>query len=400
MNSMQMPVLPLCEESIGFNSYKDTNSYICKKEVQQPSRRMSQIIDFLDDSITIQLLKILSEGKGVDVNISAISGLLGKHRNTIGSKFNQLIEHKIIDLPFHPFPGLFTVYPLLVLERITLPRDVKTNTWIEKDPYIWAAFFVKDEEYNTLLIELHKDLYSFQQWKERIVSERQITIPKDQEYIPSEAIYLSSKSILKYDPCASIDVFRKNFEDNKHTRINELELDSTLIDLLEVLMRGQGVKSNPNDLARRLGHHRRTIQRRMNLLLDEKIIWPPVCRFPRIWAPPGYFLVISLVEIRRNKKRITNVLEKNPHVSMMIKANTGRYNLVTFTSFYRVEDFLAWEESLDQRFSKSIGAVRNIYLSPSMAFSIQQQYVSLAYLESRLARLHGQELKTGMAATQ
>ena len=69
----------------------------------------------------------------------------------------------------------------------------------------------------------------------------------------------------------------------------------------------------------------------------------------------------------------------------------GRYNLLAFSSFYRMEDHLAWEEEYDQRFTGSLGAVRNFYLSPDMTFAIHQQYVSLTYLDTCMENLRGKE---------
>nr|KXH76335.1 MAG: hypothetical protein AM324_14230 [Candidatus Thorarchaeota archaeon SMTZ1-83] len=156
---------------------------------------------------------------------------------------------------------------------------------------------------------------------------------------------------------------------------------------MEALLSGEGVWTNPNSLARTLGIHRMTVQRRLELLTQESVISKPVSRFPRMWAPPDYFIVLSLIELKGKRDRITKTLAGDPHVSLMVKNSAGKYNLLTISSFYRLRDHLTWEEELDQRFSGSVGAVKNLYLSPSMTFSIHQQYVPLAYLEKRLAAL-------------
>lgn len=362
------------------------------KPIQNARLGVSLMDDLLNDPLNVELMKRVCGGEGIEINIAELSKLLGKHRNTIQSRLDQLFQHEIIDRPFHPFPWLLTEYPLLVVERIGLSRDPKTNLWIELDPNIWAAFFFKDEEYNTLLIELHRDLYEYQLWKKRALTEDMISAKSGMDYIPSDPYYLSTKAILKYTPNASFEVFKENFRQGLHLKVGGLELDETSVDLLEALLLGKGIHTNPNKLAELLNVHRRTVLRRLTLLLDEKIILPPVCRFPRIWTPPEYFIVISLLEIMKNKDRIVKTLSEDPHISFLVEANVGRYNLLALNSSYRMSDHLAWEEGYDQRFSGTFGAVKNFYLSPAMTFAIHQQYVALAYLNSRADYLRGRML--------
>ena len=331
----------------------------------------------LDDQLNVELLQLICSGTGVDINISELSEKLRKHRNTVVSRLENLFSNKIIDKPFHPFPMIFSIYPLLVIEKANLPRDKKTNEWIEKDSQIWAAFFVKDEEYNTLLIELHEDLHAYQLWRDHIVGG---------EYISSEAIYLSTKTIIKNDPAASIELLKSDFHNSPQLKMNGISIDQTYLDLIESLLKGKGVWANPNSLARELDVHRMTIQRRLDLLLQEQVISNPVSRFPRMWAPPGYFIVLSLIELKKQKDHISKILCADPHTSLLIKAGAGRYNLLAISCFSRLRDHLTWEEEYDQRFSGSIGAVKNLYLSPSMTFSIHQQYIPLEYLKKQLER--------------
>ncbi len=336
----------------------------------------------LEDPLNVELLHQLCSGIGVDINISELSERTKKHRNTIASRVEKLFSNRILDRPFHPFSQIFPEYPLLVIEKANLPRNRRINTWIEKNPHIWAAFFVKDEEYNTLLIESHEDLHAYQLWRDQI---------NDEGHISSDAVFLSTKAIIKNDPAASIELLKKDFQRFPEMKMNGLAVDQTYLDLMEALLLGKGVWTNPNSLGRKLNVHRMTVQRRLDLLLEEKIITNPVCRFPRIWAPPGYFIVLSLIELKKQKDRIYKIVTDDPHISLMAWAGAGKYNLLAISCFSRLRDHLTWEEKYDQRFSGSIGAVKNLYLSPSMTFSVNQQYVSLAYLEKRLEKLRGQK---------
>jgi len=352
--------------------------------------------ELMNDTLNIDILLHACAGQGVDINVSELSTLLGKHRTTIQSRLDNLFQHEIIDPPFLPFRWLLNELPLFVIEKIKLPRDEKTNLWIELDPHILAAFFVKEEEFNTLMIEQHKDLYDYQLWKERMVSEDKVSLKSGIDYIPSEPYYLSTRALSKYKPEVSLEILKANYKRGKHTQIKGLELDDVYVDLLEALLSGKGIHVNPNTLAKSLGVNRKTIQRRLDILLEEKIVLPPVCRFPRIWAPPDYFLVISLLEITKNKNRIVKLLTEDPRVTMLFRANVGRYNLLTFNSFYRMDDYLAWEEANDQRFPDTFGAVKNFYLSPAMTFAINQQYVSVEYLNAQKDRLRGKKLMDAM----
>jgi hypothetical protein len=170
--------------------------------------------------------------------------------------------------------------------------------------------------------------------------------------------------------------------------MNGIAIDQTYLDLIESLILGKGVWTNPNSLARKLNVHRMTVQRRLDILLQEQIISNPVSRFPRMWAPPEYFIVLSLIELKREKERISKALIGDPHTALLVKAGAGKYNLIAISSFSRLRDHLTWEEKLDQRFAGSIGAVKNLYLSPSMTFSIHQQYVPLEYLKKRLKTIN------------
>ncbi len=346
----------------------------------------------LNDPVNVELLKLVCAGEGVEINVSELAESFRKHRNTISSRINNIFEFGIADRPFHPFPLLFDQYPFLVIEKCELPRDKKTNRWIEIDPFIWAAFFFRDEEYNTLLVELHKDLFHYQTWKDRIVDEGQVSIVQGRDYIHSEAVYIHTKSIIKYEPSSSLHVFKKNHREGVHSKINGLEMDETDLDLLEALLQGRGIWTNSNFLAKKLGIHRRTVQRRLKLLLDERVISPAVSRFPRVWVPPQYFMVLSLLEIKAHKERIQNILAADPHISFLAKTTAGRYNFLSVTGFYRIADHLNWEEEYGQRFSGSIGAIKNVYLSPAMTFSIHQQYVALTFLDHHANQLRGKKI--------
>ena len=79
-----------------------------------------------------------------------------------------------------------------------------TNYFIETDPHIFAAFFKKDEEYNTFIIQYHKDIYGYQQWREGLVKEGKLP-PREIRY-PSDSMFFSNQAFIKYNPSHPIEL--------------------------------------------------------------------------------------------------------------------------------------------------------------------------------------------------
>jgi len=346
--------------------------------------------DILEDQLNLDIMKLVCSGEGVNVNVTELSNIFEKHRNTIKNNITNLFEHKILEKPFYPFSQLFKEWPLLVIEKANFQRDLRTNTFIEKDPSIWAAFFAKEDEYNTLLIEFHKDLYSYQNWRESIITEEKITL--EEKSYPSESVFLTMKNLVKYDPTVSVQIIQNNFKNNRHKELNGLRITEFRLELIKLLLAGKGIKTNENHLGSVLKVHRRTIKRRIEKLVDRRILNNPVCCFPRVWVPPEYSLVFSLFEVKKNYDLLLRTFKNDPHIPILFRAIVDKFNIALFGIFYKMEDFLEWAEEYDQRFSGCIGAVRNTYLSPKMTFSIIHNYVSLTYIQNKINRLHGEAL--------
>ncbi|MHA2029528.1 MAG: hypothetical protein ACW99Q_09065 [Candidatus Kariarchaeaceae archaeon] len=99
--------------------------------------------NLLEDPVNLKLSELLCEGTGVEVNVSELSRILNKHRNTIDDRISKLLSSNIVDPPFCHFTHLLDAFPLMVIEKADYPRDTLTNHFIETDPYIEAAYFVK-----------------------------------------------------------------------------------------------------------------------------------------------------------------------------------------------------------------------------------------------------------------
>lgn len=348
--------------------------------------------ELLNDELNLKILQFIVAGKGVEINISEISKKLGKHRNTIRERVSQLLEHNIIHKPHYPFLWLFKEYPLMVISRTNFLRDDKTKYFIEYDDYIYAAFFFKEEEYNTLMISFHKDVCEHLNWRERIINTE--IIPKREEGYSSQVLHLSTGCYVKYNPSISINILEQNFKNGNQKYIKGLELDKLSFEILKLLLQGHGIRTNEHFHANELNVHRRTIERRVELLIKFGIISRPICRFPRIIVPPEYILVKSLMQIKKQYDIVLKALKSDYHIPWIIKAVTGKggYNLVVFSTFYKIEDHLEWQEHLDQRFPTCLGSIKNTYLSSSMTFSIDPEYVSTCIIKNRLKQVHGKQL--------
>ena len=94
----------------------------------------------LEDDLNLKILKLVCEGEGVEINISELAKMFGKHRNTIKNRLDKLLDNNIIYKPLYPFFYIYKQFPLFVIEKNYFMRDEKTDYFIEKDPAIWGAF--------------------------------------------------------------------------------------------------------------------------------------------------------------------------------------------------------------------------------------------------------------------
>ncbi len=338
---------------------------------------------------TLKLLLLLCAGEGVDINVSELANKLNKHRNTIKDRIDHLIEHKIIEKPVYPLLWLFTEYPLLVISKDKLYRDENTRTFIENDPHIFAGYFFQEGVYNTLTIQFHEDLYSYQIWCDKVLENGKIIREEDRHH--PDMLLFSTKRILKYDTSAPFRIIERGFKKGDIKKIGDYELDSLSINILKMILNGKAIRTNENSLARTLKVNRNTIIRQIHSLLKKGIIAKPTSRFPPTFVPPDYMLIFSLIEIKRRCEEVAGFLRRDPRVPLLIKANVGRYNYFVASTFKTVEDHIKWQEKYTQNFQACIEAIKNTYLSPAMTFSINQNNISLELIKKKIHLLQEEE---------
>ncbi|MFW5904325.1 MAG: hypothetical protein ACOCTK_02545 [Candidatus Saliniplasma sp.] len=336
----------------------------------------------LDDTLNLKLLRHLVSGNFVNANISYISRELNIHRATAKRKLNMLYDNAILNPPLYPFPYLFEKYPLLVLVKADMPRTSEAANFYKDDSHIFAAFSCMEGSYNTLLIEFFEDLESYHSWREQIVKDKKI--PSRENRVPAHAEIFSNKLSFKYDPNCFIRAMKEKYETDKNFKMKGIEFDDTAFKLLELLLNGECFRTNASAIGREIGADRKTVRRRIQNLLEDGIISEPRCFFKNLFVPPGYNLVVSLIEVKSNVDSVKKYIARDNHVPRAVETSTERYNFLLFSAFKTIEDFFDWGEALNSKFPGSIGAISNTILSSKMIHTIKPQKVSLGLIERRL----------------
>ncbi|MHA2355908.1 MAG: hypothetical protein ACXADC_12080 [Candidatus Thorarchaeota archaeon] len=311
--------------------------------------------------------------------------MLRKHRNTIKKRVTELFRRELLDRPVFPFIRLLKEYPLLVVARADLPLNDKIRRWIKEDENIFAAFKIREEEYNTMLFEFHTSLLGQYMWRESLVKKG--VIPSRDTRFPSNAMFFSNELLMKYQPNIGLRLVEQEVRKKGRFVMDGFELEELDVGILKLLLEGHGIKVNENYLAREVGINRRTVQGRIAKMLEEGIILRPLCRFPRFFVSPGFIFVFSLVEVKKHKQDVMNQWMSDPHLSLIYKTSTGRYNFALFSNYLNVDDHLRWEEIYADMYPDCFGVVSANYLTPRMTVSVDQQKVSLGILNKKLEDL-------------
>jgi len=326
------------------------------------------------------LLRKLVFGGGVSVNVHCLSKNLGKHRNTIQGRVKEIFEKGLLSPPVFPYMGLYKEYPLLVLVWAQLPYDESVEKWFREDPHIFGAFRSRYSEYNTLLILYHKDITSYQLWREQLAVERKLPLING-NLPPSSTSFYSNQLIVKYDPSAPVRLLEEDLGKTGHVEIDGQMIDNLSMNIIRLLMKGKCVKINENRLSEELGISRKTVLSWTRELLKERWIAAPVCRFPNFFAPPTYVLAICKLEIKEPKQRFIQSIRNDPHVTMAFNVKEGRYNILLFAAFKNLTQELEWEIEQGLYHPDIIGHVDIQYFSSKSALDVSQTRVSLGLID-------------------
>ncbi len=330
------------------------------------------------------LLRKLVFGESVSVNIHCLSRTLGKHRNTVQARVEEIFKEGLLSLPTFPYAGLHKEYPLLVLVWSQLPYNESVETWFGDDPHIFAAFRSRFSEYNTLLILYHKDITSYQLWREQLAVEHKLPLI-DGNLPPSSSSFFSNQLIVKYDPNAPLHLIEDDFRRTGFASMDGKKVDSLSMDIIKLLARGKCIKINERKLSEDLGISRKTVIKNTKELLKERWIAPPICRFPNFFTPPGYILAICKMEIKEPKQKFIQNIRNDPHVTLAFNIKEGRYNILLFGAFQNLTQELEWEIEQGLYHPDIFGYVDIQYFSPKSAVDISQTRVSLGLIDQKYA---------------
>ena len=354
--------------------------------------------ELLEDMDNLKLMEELVSGNAVSVNISELSRILGKHRNTIKNKVDAILEHKIIDPPTYPFHGLYRVYPLLAVVHLDIP-DGKDCTegiikWIKEDPQIFAAFRTRQGEYDTLLFTYHEDITAYQLWMSTVPSILKINyaIQEDECNFESSTAYFSNQLMIKYNPSTGINLIEKDFREHGGLKLRGYELDELDLDILRCLVNGKGIKTNNTMLCEKTGLHRKTIEKRIDAMQRGGLLGVPLCRFPNFFVPPNYLLTYILVQFKQLDERVLNEIIIDTSIPIAIQTIHGKFNMLLFGNHTGLDEHLRWEENYRTMFPDSFGSAQITYLSPEMTINFNQQIVSLCYIRSKLGAMKDMDL--------
>ncbi|MHA1298935.1 MAG: hypothetical protein ACTSO9_05765 [Candidatus Helarchaeota archaeon] len=333
------------------------------------------------DELSLQLIKEISSGYGLIIDYSKLSEKLGKHRSTIKRRIEELLNNNIITPPtYFPYGLLFKEYPLFVLVFADLPESSENRIFNDKN--IFAAFRIIEGQYNTLIFEFHKTIFSYQIWRENLV--KQGKIPSREYRHASTSYFFSNKLIEKFEPNTIYGHLLKEFNQNRRLILNNYEIDDIGIKILRNILKNNNfIKVNKNILSQKLGVHRKTIELRINKLKKMNIIDYPSCNFVNFFSPPNYFLILSFLEMKSQKDQIIADFKKDCNVPVIYNISAGKYNISTISSHPSIDDFFYWNLEYKKKYN-SIKSQRIVYLSPTMIIYLNHKKIIDAIIDQKL----------------
>ncbi|NHI92520.1 MAG: hypothetical protein EAX96_08445 [Candidatus Lokiarchaeota archaeon] len=346
------------------------------------------------DELNIKILQHITnctEDNGVEINYTNISDKLGKHRITIKRRIEELLKKNIINFPIcYPYGLLYKNYPLFIIVYADLPPEA--DIWMKEDKNIFAGFRIIDGNYNTLLLEFHQTVLQYQNWRANLTRLKKIPSRKGRE--PSISYYLSNDLLLKNDTTVLINLLREELTKHKKILINKEELDATDFDILECLLYGENdipfFKVNEYKLSLKLNVHRKTIEKRIQKMIESGLISKPKCYFKNYFAPTGYYLVCSFIEIAENEEEFLEKIKNDNHVPIVFRTSTEKYNILKFSVHNSMDHHLKWNEQYRKEFFK---AQKVNYLSENSIIFIDGEKIWNNILEIKMKEQENREQK-------
>lgn len=299
------------------------------------------------DSVDKKILSYLCLGEGVFINMYKLSKNLNCHRNTVRSRVNSLLEHKIIRPPTCLYNLLFEKLPLMSIDYVNYPLDKIDK--IVQDPNVVGVYKVHEGEYNILTFSFWKNVLAHKVWEEKNFYEDALVGDSEAMYIPTAFIFkMNFNGILPRLIEKNARVFGGQVLDNLSFRI------------LCYLLKGNFLWINEQAIAKKVGVHRRTVKRRISTYFNKNIISSPKCYFYSYFTPPDRLMVLSLFE-SRNPKLLRTYFKKDPHVMMLTKVNRMEYTHLILSSHNSISTYTNWSDGFRRAF-KHVGGQDVIFI--------------------------------------
>ncbi|MHA1130654.1 MAG: hypothetical protein ACTSQI_04805 [Candidatus Helarchaeota archaeon] len=342
-------------------------------------------MDLLTDRLNLQILESICRGEGISFNISQLSDKLNRHRSTIKKRIEKILTHKIIHEPICPFRYINIEYPLFVVVYADFPNYDLIADWIQTDPHLFAAYSIREEEYNIMLIEYHHSLTQYQKWREELIIQGKI--PPRQNRRASTSFFFSNDLQIKNEPETTIKVLESQFKRTKKLEINGYKMDHLDLEILGCLLTGDGIKINENHLSKKLNSHRKTIENRINKLLENKVVQKPRCLFPQYFLASNLLLVYSLIDLTEFNTKFFEKIASDHHIPIIFKVSIGRYNLLLFSVHESIDAFLEWDIKYRETFPNTIGIEKIIYISPRMTRYVNIHKITMGVINKKLGEM-------------
>ena len=346
-------------------------------------------MELLNESLNLEILELVCKGEGISFNISQLSDKLRRHRSTIKKRIDNLLEYKIVGEPICPFTHIYQEYPLFVVVYSDFPNYKDVEEWLKTDEQILASYLIREEEYNTMIMEFHKSLTHYQQWREDLITQGKI--PPRENRRASTSLFFSNDLQIKYEPETSARVLEQLFEKTKKVEINDYRMDKLDLDILKCLLHGDGIKINENYLSKKLNSHRKTIENRIKKLISNKIIEGPKCQFPQFFLPSNLLLVFSLLDLKEYGSEIFEKLKADYHIPVIFKVSIGKYNCLLLSVHESIDSFLEWNIQYRDEYPNIFGIEKISYLSPRMTNFVDFKKVAQGIITRKLKEVKEQE---------
>jgi len=153
-------------------------------------------------------------------------------------------------------------------------------------------------------------------------------------------------------------------------------INRTAITLVKHVCSGDGVDVNLTKLAKALGKHRSTVRKRVNDLIEKKIINPPVCPFPGVFK---HFplIILTFADLPHTEQTLKN-LRNDGHVFALFRLRERGYNSLLIQFHKSVVDHQIWRERLIKKIGRFTS--QSTYIPNQLMFKYDPSAV-VSYIE-------------------